>query len=187
MFVLKPTPHKACLTFILLFSFLFSLLFWLYYLSPDAHDFVTLSLLFLIILIFSPAIIPLTIVVSYGTACVLSVWLTPFWKGKKLWQPTFSKTIFALLIECSLWVVGWRFILKPLTTLVYAVSPYNPYPPVDPCPAGTAFISLCSDSVTNILDYVVIMIISLVNAGISYTLSCVIAGFIKKMKGRKRI
>src|SRR6266567_4446509 len=184
MSVLKPTLSKAYLTLVLLFSFLFSLFFWLYNLTTE--DYNLLYLLRLGDFVVPRVFFSLTIPASYVAACVLAVWLTPIWKRKRLWQLTFSKTILAVLFEFIFCVVGWRFILSPLTTLSYTFFP-QPNPVVNPCPSIPQYISLCSISSPDVPDYVVISVISLANACISYTLSCFVTDFIKKMKGRKII
>ncbi len=175
MFVFKPTLSKAYLTLVLLFSFLFSLLFWLYNLTGDY------SVLLLWLGDFVP-FFSLTIPASYVAACILAIWLTPFWKRNRLWQPTFLKTMLAVLFELIFWVVGWQSILDLLITLLFP----QPNPGINPCPIGPQFISLCFKPPDDAHVYVVLSIISLINAYISYTLSCVITDFIKKkMKGNK--
>jgi hypothetical protein len=185
MSVFKPTLSKAYLTLLLSFSFLFSSLFWLYKLTTGDYS-LFFNSLSLWLGKFNP-FFSLTIPASYVAACASAMWLTPFWKRKRLLQPTFPKTILAVLFELIFLVVGWQFIFDPLVTLSNTLFP-QPSVAVNPCPNSTQFfISLCGMEAPDAHDYIVLSLISLTNAFVSYTLSCFIIDFIRNMKGRKVI
>jgi len=217
MFMFKPTLNKAYLTLILLYAFLLSLLFWYLPPLTDTTSFgdiITeifeiLKHIFLspIVVLIDVLYIPvqgygelirelrdsfiLQILISYVVACIVAVLSANSWKQNRFWYPTFLKTILTVLFALIFFVAGFLFrqtdtgsqfsqILFP----IHALS--GNY--LHGCPAAfnPQFFLMCS-SPPDAHNYVVLSIISLANACISYALSCLIADFIKKMEGRKII
>ncbi len=165
MFVFKPTLSKAYLTLILSFPIFSPVLFLLLWIYDEIVFLITYS--------------SLAILASYFVACVLAVLFTQFWKRKRLWQPTFLKTVLAVLFELIFFVVGVLFLQTDAgSQFLDILFPING---INPCPAGSLF-----NCRLDVRIFLYFPIFSLVNACISYTLSCVVTDFMKNMKGRKK-
>lgn len=184
MFVLKPTLSKAYFTLILLVSLLCSLvLSWFYQLTIAEYDMVV-SLVAMGGLTILGVLVCVVLLLIYSIACMSTMLLTPFLKETSIWRPSFSKTMLAMLLECLLWIVIWRLVFTSLTVLAYLLFPLQ-QAGLNPCPVGP-FISLCTISFPTLQENVVLLIISLANAYISYTLSCLIKDFIGKLKSKEK-
>jgi hypothetical protein len=206
----KPTLNKTYFTFILLFSSLLSWLFWylppLDYITSDTMQ-ATLNILsysffqpiltlialfnlpqgssgtnwqYIAITLRDASILP--ILASYFAACIVIVWLTRFWKRKLVWQPTFSKTVLTMLFALIFFIAGLLFLQNNTGTQIQQILfPPSPSVGVDPCPQNVQFAVLCY-APPNMHDYVVISIIALTNACLSYIFSCVIVFLSHKLK-----
>ena len=175
MFIFKPTLSKAYLTFLLSFPLFSPLLFLLVYALFANYDPSSSNVIFVFLIEFSSV----TILACYIVVCVLAVLFARFWKRKGLWQPTFPKTILAVFFELSFIVAG--FLFMQTDTGIHFLQILFPYNGFNPCPSTIGFSCKLDARV-----YVIWSIISLVNACISYTLSCFVTDFIK-MKGIKII
>ncbi len=192
MFVFKPTLNKAYLTFILSFPFLSPLLFELFAVLLDesevqiSNNGVVLSgkyaLLHIVYDDFAPSIpfYSATILASYVVACVLAVLFAQFWKRKRLWQPTFLKTVLTVLFVPIL-IVAEILLLYIGGQILHPIS----YPSVilgNHCPQSGLPFDLSFGCKADARIPVYSPIFSLINACISYMLSCLIADFIKSIK-----